>query len=74
MIDLKIVKFVKKNYISLSGFQIIFKFVGIDQIICKNGNKSSSTRGHQILFPRNRLKQSRPHMFLQTILSGMKLL
>ena len=37
MIKLEIAKFLK---ISSSGFQIIIKFAGVDQIICRNGNKS----------------------------------
>ena len=58
MIDHEIVKFLKN---SSSGFQII-KFVGVDQIIYRNGNKSSRTQGHQILFSRNHLEQS-PSVF-----------
>ena len=59
MINLKIVKFLKS---SSGGLQIIITFVGVDQIICKNGNKSSWMHGHQILLSRNRLEQS-PSVF-----------
>ena len=56
---------------SLSGFQIILKFVSIDEIIHKTGNNSTWTHAIQIRFSYNPPKHS--NQFLPTILNRMKL-
>ena len=54
-IDLGIVKFIKQNL--SRGFLNNAKFVGMDQITCKNCNKSSWMQVNNILLTRDRPEQ-----------------
>ena len=66
-IGLGIVKFIKKLS---SGFLINEKFVGMEQITCKNCNKSSWMQVYKIILTRARPEQ--PSSFLFAVFNGIK--
>ena len=67
-IDFGIVKFIKN---SSSGFLINAKFVAVDQITCKNCNKSSWMQVNKILLTRDRPEQC-SSFFVRAVFNGIK--